>query len=145
MSLSIRPTRPFGHSDLPTPPPLPAAAPRASPDRNVLMYLRTGSAGPTDTASGPGRVGAGELCSPKPVAGGAEPFQGSAVYRRPSAFLWVGAASEAGRARESSSPHKEGTSRSWPPLPRRLRWAYRRTCPASLSPKQSVLPWPPRC
>jgi hypothetical protein len=32
----------------------------------------------------PGRVGAGELCSPKPVAGGAEPFQGSAVYRRPS-------------------------------------------------------------
>jgi hypothetical protein len=28
-------------------PPHPAAAPRASPDRNVLMYLRTGSAGPT--------------------------------------------------------------------------------------------------
>jgi len=75
MSLSIRPTRPFGHSDLPTPPsapaaaprlrrlaskegrlapphlpPLPAAAPRASPDRNVLMYLRTGSAGPTQPA-----------------------------------------------------------------------------------------------
>jgi hypothetical protein len=160
MSLSKRPTRPFGHSDLPalppspaasprlrraagkegrlappTPPPLPAAAPRASPDRNVLMYLRTGSAGSTGTASGPaawaqasfarrspsrevrnpsrvlqcivdgrrrallaearrGRcgtlpgfcsvssMGAGELCSPKPVAGGAEPFQGSAVYRR---------------------------------------------------------------
>jgi hypothetical protein len=78
MALSIRPTRPFGHSDLPAPPPapaasprlrraagkegrlapphlppLPAAAPRASPARNVLMYLRTGSAGPTDTASGP--------------------------------------------------------------------------------------------
>jgi hypothetical protein len=32
---------------LPTLPTLPAAAPRASPDRNVLMYLRTGSAGPT--------------------------------------------------------------------------------------------------
>ena len=72
MFLSIRPTRPFGHSDLPTLPPAPtasprlrraagkkgrlatdhpathpAASPRASPDRNVLMYLRTGSAGPT--------------------------------------------------------------------------------------------------
>jgi len=73
----------------------PAAAPRLrraagkegrEPDRNVLMYLRTGSAGPTDTASGLGRVGAGELCSPKPVAGGAEPCQGSAVYRRPSSL-----------------------------------------------------------
>src|ERR1700690_19973 len=76
MSLSIQPTRPFGHSDLPAPPPapaasprlrraagkegrlapphlppLPAAAPRASPDRNVLMYLRTGSAGPTQPAA----------------------------------------------------------------------------------------------
>ena len=72
MTPRIRPTRPCGHSDLPTLPPapaasprlrrpegkegrlapphlppLPAAAPRASPDRNVLMYLRTGSAGPT--------------------------------------------------------------------------------------------------
>ena len=72
MTLRIRPTsRPEGKEG-------------REPDRNVLMYLRTGSAGPTDTAIGSGRVGAGELCSPKPVAGGAEPFQGSAVYRRPS-------------------------------------------------------------
>ena len=78
MFLSIRPTRPFGHSDLPTLPPAPtasprlrraagkkgrlatdhpathpAASPRASPDRNVLMYLRTTGA----PARSPDRVG----------------------------------------------------------------------------------------
>jgi hypothetical protein len=51
MSLSMRPTsRPEGKEGrLATDHPAthPAAAPRASPDRNVLPYLRTGSAGPT--------------------------------------------------------------------------------------------------
>lgn len=36
------------------PSPRPAAAPRASPDRNVLLYLRTGSAAPTQSP-GPDR------------------------------------------------------------------------------------------
>jgi hypothetical protein len=55
VSLSIRPTsRAAGKEGRLAPtaqPPPPAAAPRASPDRNVLMYLRTGSAGPTQPAA----------------------------------------------------------------------------------------------
>jgi hypothetical protein len=57
MTLRIRPTsRPEskeGRLAPPHLPPLPAAAPRASPDRNVLMYLRTGSAGPTQPSGRP--------------------------------------------------------------------------------------------
>ncbi len=55
MALSIRPTsRTAGKEGRLAPPhlpPPPAAAPRVSPARNVLMYLRTGSAGPTQPAA----------------------------------------------------------------------------------------------
>ena len=53
-------------------------------ETKIGMMLRIRPTSRPDAAIGSGRVGAGELCSPKPVAGGAEPFQGSAVYRPPS-------------------------------------------------------------